>query len=190
MQKKVKVDWNLVHLAPKEKRERIDAELEEIKRKRGQIITWSLEVEELLEGILTNFFMRNDSKKAKIFEVEMMRRMKFDAKVQLFEKVLLEEGYDKEKRKKIKISIGNLQKARTKAAHWRILVFLQKGEVRLRERNELLEQETISLSDDMLKKLEEDKEYLLQEIIRFYRWSWDKEIKDLNERLKKRENTP
>ncbi len=183
-----KIDWNLLHLTSENNRKQIEVKLEEIKKKRGQIITWSLEVEELLEGVLTNYFIRVDNKKIQFFEIEVMRSMKFDIKVQLFEKILMNEGYDNERSKKIISMIRNVQQARTKAAHWRNLVFLQKGEVRLRKKSEFLEEETLSLSDEMLKKLEEDKEYVFQEVIKFNRWFWDKEIKYFNEYFKKNEN--
>ena len=176
-----KVDWNLLHLANKENRKQIESKLDEIKSKRGQIITWGLEIEELLEGILTNYFIRFDSRRIKFFEVEVMRDMKFDNKVQLFERVLIMENYDNEISKKIVSSIKNVQQARNKAAHWRNLVFLQKGEVKLRKKREILEEETISLSNEMLSKLEEDKELAFQEVIKFNMWLWDKEIKNFKE---------
>ena len=179
-----KIDWNLLHLTSEEDRKQIEDKLEEIKKKRGQIITWGLEVEELLEGILTNYFIKFDNKKIQFFEVEVMRDMKSESKTQLFEKILEKELYDNEKSKKIISLIRNIQQARNKVAHWRTLVFLQRGEVKLRKK-QLLEDEMLSLTDEMLKKLEEDKEQVFQEVIQFNRWLWDKEIKELNEYLKK-----
>lgn len=184
MNEKEKIDWNLLHLTSEENRKQIEVKLEEIKNKRGQIITWGLEIEELIEGILTNYFIKFDNKKIQFFEVEVMRDMKFESKTQLFERILEKEEYDSEKSKKIISLIRNIQQARNKVAHWRILVFLQKGEVKLRKK-QLLEDEMLSLTDEMLKKLEADKEQVFQEVIQFNRWLWDKEVKELNEYLKK-----
>lgn len=179
------MDWNMLKLASDENREQIKSQLEEIKRKRGQIITWCLEIEELLEGILTNYFMRNNQAKEKIqfFEVEIMKEMRFENKVKLFGKVLDEEKYDLEKSKEIISKIKNIQQMRNKAAHWRLLVFLQSGEVRLRKKGELLKEDMMILSDEMLNKLEDDKENIFQEVIKFYRYSWDKELKGLKNLL-------
>ena len=179
-----KIDWNLLNLAPEEERVKINEKLEGIKVKRGQIITWALEIEELLEGILTNYFINPFSKKTKFFEVEVMRDMKFETKKQIFQKILENEKYENEDSKKIVSLIQNIQEMRNKVAHWRILVFLQKGEVKLRKKQSL-EDEMLSLTDEMLKKLEEDKEQAFQETIQFNRWFWAKEVKELNEYLKK-----
>jgi len=188
--KKTKMDWNMLNLASGEMREQIKSQLEEIKKKRGQIITWALETEELLEGILTNYFMRHNQEKEKtqFFEVEVIRGMKFDTKVQILEKVLKQEKYDKEKLLLIIKVIQNIQQMRNKAAHWRNLVFLKSGEVKLRKKSEISKEEMLSLSDEMLNKLEEDKETAFQEIIKFHNWSWDKEVKSLNERIKEQFN--
>ena len=178
-----KIDWNLLNLAPEEERVKINEKLEEIKVKRGQIITWALEIEELLEGILTNYFINPFSKKTKFFEVEVMRDMKFETKKQIFQKILENEKYGNEDSKKIVSLIQNIQEMRNKVAHWRILVFLQKGEVKLRKKQSL-EDEMLSLTDEMLKKLEEDKEQVFQGVIKFSRWLGEKEVKEFNETCK------
>lgn len=181
---KRKIDWTLLHLAPEEERDKINKKLEEIKRKRGQIITWALEIEELLEGLSTNYFINPFTNKTKFFEVEVMRDMKFETKKQVFKKILEKENYDIETSKKIILLIENIQNMRNKVAHWRILVFLEKGDVKLRKKQSL-EEEMLSLTDDMLKKLEEDKEKVFQEVIKFNRWIGEKEVKETNEKCKK-----
>jgi hypothetical protein len=183
MEENKKIDWNLLHLAPEEERNKINEKLEDIKQKRGQIITWALEIEELLEGILTNYFINPYTKKAKFFEVEIMRDMKFETKKQIFQKILEKENYENEISKKIISLIQNIQKMRNKVAHWRIFVFLQKGEVKLRKKQSL-EDEMFSLTPEMLIELEKDKENIFQEAIKFNRWLGEKEVKKFNEECK------
>jgi hypothetical protein len=114
--------------------------------------------------------------------------MKFEIKKQLFWKVLEKEKYDSEVSKEIISSIKKIQEARNKAAHWRILVFLEKGKVGLRKKQSL-ENEMLSFTDEMLKELEEDKEQVFQKVIRFQRWLWEKEVKKFNEECKKHVET-
>ena len=168
----------------KKKRKEINKKLEEIKIKRGQIITWALEIEELLEGVLTNYFINPYEGKTKIFEVEVMRDMKLESKIQLLGKVFEKEGYDHKKSKDITLLIKNIQEARNRAAHWRVLVFLESGEVKLRKKQSLKD-DMLSLTDEMLKKLEEDKEKVFQEIIEFNQWLGKKEVKEANEKCRK-----
>lgn len=145
--------------------------LEEVKKKRGQIITWALEIEELLEGILSNYFMKGATPKSReFFEVEIMRNMNFEQKVQIFEKVAHREKYDSNKLSLIIKAIKNIQDKRNKVAHWRTLSFLQTGEVLLRKKNEIEKKEMLSLSKEILEKLEMDKEIAFQEIIIFHQW--------------------
>ena len=145
--------------------------LEEVKKKRGQIITWALEIEELLEGILSNYFMKGTTPESRaFFEVEIMRNMNFEQKVQIFEKVAHREKYDSDKLSLIIKAIKNIQDKRNKVAHWRTLSFLQTGEVLLRKKNEIEKKEMLSLSKEILEKLEMDKEIAFQEIIIFHQW--------------------
>ena len=76
-------------------------------------------------------------------------------KIQILEKVLKQERYDNERFSLIIKAIRNVQNMRNKAAHWRILVFHKRGEVKLRKKSE---EEMLSFTDEMLQRLEEDKE--------------------------------
>ena len=159
-----------------EKEEKLNKELEEIKRKRGQIITWALEIEDLLEGILSNYFMKNANPENRdFFEIEVMREMNFEKKVQLFEKAAKKEKYKLEELPNIIKAIKNIQEMRNKATHWRTLAYLQSGEVRLRRKNEISREEMLSLNNEVLNKLEENKEFAFQEIIKFHQWHYRKD---------------
>lgn len=154
-----------------QQKQKINEELEEMKRKRGQLITWALEIEELLEGILSRYFRKGASPEdITFFENEVLRSLPFEQKVQLFEKVIKHEKYDPQKIKSIIDAVKEVQHIRNKAGHWRVLVFLASGKVVLRKKQEFEPQELLDIDDKMLKNIENYKELGFQEIIKFHQW--------------------
>ena len=154
-----------------EQRQRLDKELEELKRKRGQLITWALEIEELLEGILSRYFRKGTTgEDIEFFETEILRNLSFEQKIQIFEKVIKKEGYDAQKIHIIKKAIKEVQNARNKAGHWRVLAFLESGKVVLRRKHELESRGMLDLDERMLKNIEHSKEVAFQKILEFHQW--------------------
>ena len=155
-----------------EKNKKMNKNLDKIKKYRGQIITWALEIEDLLERILSNYFMRdtNNLEDMAYFEVEIMRELGFDKKIQIFNKIAKREKYPNKKLSLIMKAIQNIQNMRNKVAHWRPLAYFDTGKVFLRYKDEMEQKEMLSLDNQLLKNLKSDKETAYQEIVKFYQW--------------------
>jgi len=60
----------------------------EINKRRGTIISFALEIEDMLEGVISAYLMKDsDAKKREFFEVEVLRPRRFEEKIQIFEKI-------------------------------------------------------------------------------------------------------
>ena len=155
---------------PKQRR-KITRGLEEMKRKRGQLITWALEIEELLEGILSRYFRRGATgEEIAFFEAGILRDLHFEKKIQIFEKVIKKEKYDPQKIKTIMTAIREVQNMRNKGGHWRHLVFLDSGKIVFRKKHELNPQDLLNIDKKRLKKVEQSKETAFQGIVKFHQW--------------------
>ena len=60
----------------------------EINKRRGTIISFALEIEDTLEGVLSSYLMKESTpEKREFFEVEVLRPRRFEEKIQIFEKI-------------------------------------------------------------------------------------------------------
>src|SRR3989338_2283846 len=77
---------------------RLEANTSEINRKRGTIISFALEVEDMLEGVISSYLMKEaTAEKREFLEVEIIRQRGFEEKIQIFEKICKKERFNEEK---------------------------------------------------------------------------------------------
>src|SRR3989344_3414919 len=99
---------------------RLEANTAEINRRRGTIISFALEVEDMLEGVISSYLMKEaTAEKREFFEVEVIRQRGFEEKIQIFEKICENERFNEEILSGILLAVKSIQTIRNKVAHWR-----------------------------------------------------------------------
>ena len=145
----------------------------EINKRRGTIISFALEIEDMLEGVISAYLMKDsDAKKREFFEVEVLRPRRFEEKIQIFEKICEKESFDEEILDSILQAIKSIQTIRNKVAHWRNFSILQTGEVFLRKKNERETQEMLMLTEDLLREIEDSTAIAKRGMADFHQWHY------------------
>ena len=152
---------------------KLEANTSEINRRRGVIISFALEIEDMLEGVISSYLMKEaTAEKREFFEVEVIRQKGFEEKIQTFEKICENERFNKEILDGILQAIKSIQTIRNKVAHWRNFSILQTGEVFLRKKNERETQEMLMLTEDLLRDIEDNTAIAKKGIADFHQWHY------------------
>jgi hypothetical protein len=152
---------------------RLDARVEEINKRRGCIIALALEIEDMLEGVISSYLMKEATPEKKdFFELEVMRPKGFEEKIQIFEKICKKELFDTAVLRRTLQTMKSVQEIRNKVAHWRTLSFLQTGEVYLRYKDELEKEKMFSLTLELLGEIEKKTIIAKQGMVEFHHWHY------------------
>ena len=152
---------------------RLEANTAEINRRRGTIISFALEVEDMLEGVISSYLMKEaTAEKREFFEVEVIRQRGFEEKIQIFEKICKKEKFNEEILSGILLAVKSIQTIRNKVAHWRNFSILQTGKVFLRKKNERETQEMLVLTDDLLREIEDSTAIAKRGMADFHQWHY------------------
>ena len=151
----------------------------EINKRRGTIISFALEIEDTLEGVLSSYLMKESTpEKREFFEVEVLRPRRFEEKIQIFEKICKKERFNEEKLYDILRTIKSIQTIRNKVAHWRNFSILQTGKVFLRKKNERETQEMLVLTDDLLREIEDSTAIAKKGMADFHQWHYTRGVSE------------
>lgn len=140
-------------------------ELAEFDRARGAVLSMALHIEDTLDGIITSYFVRDNADRNSFLEIEVVNKMGFEKRVQLFEKICEEEKIDETTREEIIKAIKFVQEIRNKVAHWKPLIDPYKKEAFLRRRTKTNPIELFKLNKEMLDKLESERFKAIQGIV-------------------------
>jgi len=91
-------------------------------RRCGEILRIALQLEDTLEFFIMQYFIRPQGPRSFFFNDEVLARLNFSFKVELFNKICKELEIEKEKVKMINKNINNVKEMRNAVAHYAALI--------------------------------------------------------------------
>lgn len=140
----------------------------EFSRMSGEILNMALNLEINLEFFISNYFIRPQSGKIFFFNDIFMIKSNFERKVQIFREICKREKFDEEKVNEIIKLINFVKETRNKVSHWQGEKMFDKP-LRLRKRtSETTKEDILELNNELIKKLDREKQKAIQGINEFY----------------------
>ena len=73
-------------------------------------------------------------------------------------------------------TIEEVQSKRNMMAHWRMMIFLQTGEIRFRKKREIEKSDMFDLTEKDVEELELKKQIAFEGIVDFHQWTHRKKV--------------
>jgi hypothetical protein len=106
----------------------------EIIEKRGFIISKAIAIEEIIDSIITNFFVDTSARKKKEFHRQMLSTMNINSKIEIIKTIFFQTNLEpKEKEQNVKLFrlIEDIFKTRNAMAHWQWSMITENQDVLL-----------------------------------------------------------
>lgn len=147
----------------------MEEKVNEFQKNRGVILSHASDIEQFLEFFISNYFVRPQNQKTFFFESEVVQKISFEKKTELFNEICKREKYNEDKLNEVLKSIRFVQELRNKVAHSPMLIDSYQKKVSLMKRKRLEEEPNfLELTKDLMDKVAKEREKANEGILEFH----------------------